>query len=76
MEKQSNLLSKWYFVVEFFEFTSEKEEDMFSTGPDFLNVEEAIEVAKNYTSKATLMQRGTIKRLIGEILLIGEIENE
>lgn len=35
------------FVVEFFEFTSEKEGDMFSTGPDFFNVEEAIEVAND-----------------------------
>lgn len=40
------------FIVEFFEFKSDKEGEMFSVGDDFLNIEDAIKVANNYTSES------------------------
>lgn len=41
-----------YFVVEFFEFTSDKDGDMYSMGPDFVNIEDAIQIAVTYTSES------------------------
>ena len=41
-----------YFIVEFFEFTSDIEGEMFSIGDDFINIEDAINVAINYTSES------------------------
>ena len=46
-----------YFVVEFFEFTTDREGDMFSIGGDFINLEEAINIATNYTSESYTLKK-------------------
>ena len=46
-----------YFQVEFYEFTNEKEGEMFSVGDGFVNIEDAINLATKHTSESYTLSR-------------------
>ena len=46
-----------YFQVEFYEFTNEKEGEMFSVGDVFVNIEDAINLATKHASESYTLSR-------------------